>query len=64
MQKVIDFMRFKNLYIILAVALMVCTGALYHFKGGFNYSVDYTGGTQIRLKFDKETSGEDGSIHM
>lgn len=58
MQKVIDFMRFKNLYIILAVALMVCTGALYHFKGGFNYSVDYTGGTQIRLKFDKETSGE------
>jgi len=58
MQKVIDFMRFKNLYIILAIALSVCTGALYHFKGGFNYSVDYTGGTQIRLKFDKETSGE------
>ena len=48
-----DFMRLRKVSIGLAVALFVIAiGALV--TRGLNFALDFTGGTVVELKFDKE----------
>jgi preprotein translocase subunit SecF len=58
MPKAINFMRYRKLCLILFLFLALGFGVAYWFKKGFNYSVDFTGGTQLQLKFEKPVSGE------
>jgi preprotein translocase subunit SecF len=58
MPKAINFMRYAKVCLSLFLFLALGFGFAYWFKQGFNYSVDFTGGTQLQLKFDKPVSGE------
>ena len=58
MIQVINFMRYRSVFLVLGLVLAAFTGFVYWSKGGFNYSVDFTGGTQLQLKFSKAVSGE------
>lgn len=39
--------------VVLSVALVLVGVAAYVIKGGFRYSVDFTGGTEVRIRFEK-----------
>ena len=58
MLKAINFMRYKELCLSLFLVLIIATGFTYWLKNGFNYSVDFTGGTQLQLKFENPVDGE------
>jgi preprotein translocase subunit SecF len=58
MPKAINFMRYSKLCLTLFLFLALGFGLSYWFKQGFNYSVDFTGGTQLQLKFEKPVSGD------
>ncbi|MGB8367104.1 MAG: protein translocase subunit SecF [Candidatus Babeliales bacterium] len=58
----INFLRFRTLtaFISLSIVLSFIGMAIYHYQMRgqvFSYSIDFTGGTQILLKFDKPVSG-------
>lgn len=54
-----NFLRYRILAAGLSVAFIAIGVASYVVKGGFRYSVDFTGGTEVRLKFEKpENSAE------
>src|SRR5690606_41497459 len=48
----VDFMRLRWVSIGLAVALAVIAAWAIGFKG-FNYALDFTGGTLVELRFDR-----------
>lgn len=39
--------------VVLSVAIVLIGVAAYVIKGGFRYSVDFTGGTEVRIRFEK-----------
>ncbi len=54
-----NFLRYRILAAGLSVAFIAVGVVSYVVKGGFRYSVDFTGGTEVRLKFEKpENSAE------
>lgn len=54
-----NFLRYRIFAAGLSVAVIAAGIASYVVKGGFRYSVDFTGGTEVRLKFEKpENSAE------
>lgn len=49
----IDFLRYRYYsYAFFAFVVASCIG-LYVYRGGFNFSVDFTGGTMVLLRFSK-----------
>lgn len=54
----IDFLKYRGLCAILSLALVGSFVVGYAWRGGFAYSVDFTGGSQIKLRFDQPTTSE------
>ncbi|MBI2353208.1 protein translocase subunit SecF [Candidatus Dependentiae bacterium] len=48
-----DFLKYRVPAIILSVAIVAVGFVAYFVKGGFRYSVDFTGGTEMRIRFEK-----------
>ncbi len=48
-----NFLKYRVPSAILSVAIVVVGIAAYVVKGGFRYSVDFTGGTELRVRFEK-----------
>ncbi len=51
----INFLRYRYISYSFFAFLVAAFAGLYYYRG-FNYSVDFTGGTQIILRFDKNVS--------
>lgn len=48
-----NFLKYRVPSAVLSVAIVVVGIAAYVVKGGFRYSVDFTGGTEVRVRFEK-----------
>lgn len=53
-----SFMRYRFLAFLASVALLVAGVGGYVIHGGFRYSVDFVGGTQLLVKFSKPVGSE------
>jgi preprotein translocase subunit SecF len=49
----INFLRYSYVSIVASVLFIAAGAASLSYYGGFRYSVDFTGGTQVLLKFNK-----------
>jgi len=49
----INFLKYRTISFSILAFILVAFICLYFFRGGFNYSVDFTGGTQVVLRFSK-----------
>lgn len=54
----IDFLKYRYVAAIFSCALLVAGIAGYVYHGGFTYSVDFSGGTQVLFKFNKTIGSE------
>lgn len=54
----IDFIGKRRICITLSVLAILATVVLFFVKSGFNYGIDFAGGTLVQLKFQKEISIE------
>ena len=48
-----DFLKYRNVGYAFYLAVIVVFVGAYFFRGGFNYSVDFTGGTELIFRFEK-----------
>ena len=53
----IDFMRWRHVAMVVTVIVFLASVAIIGFKG-FNYALDFTGGTLIEARFDKAVDVE------
>lgn len=51
-KKVIPFMRYRNIALACSIALMLASFAAF-FTKGFNFGLDFTGGTLVEVVYDK-----------
>jgi len=49
----IDFLKYRALCLGFSVVLLFTGFTAYFYRGGFAYSIDFTGGCEIRLAFEK-----------
>ena len=49
----INFVGRRRAFFLFSAALLVVAVALYFVKGGFNYGVDFTGGTLLQVRFEE-----------
>ena len=54
----IDFMRLRHVWIALFVLLFVASAAVVGLKG-FNFALDFTGGTAVNVRFEQPVSVDD-----
>jgi preprotein translocase subunit SecF len=54
----IDFIGKRHICITLSMLAILATVVLFFVKSGFNYGIDFVGGTLVQLKFQKEISIE------
>lgn len=54
----IDFLKYRFVAAFVSVAFLAAGVVSYINHGGFRYSVDFTGGTQVRFKFSKNVGSE------
>jgi preprotein translocase subunit SecF len=59
----VDFMRLRWISIGIAVALALVAAWAIGFKG-FNYALDFTGGTLVELRFDRPADVDDVRKHL
>ncbi|MEX0672111.1 MAG: protein translocase subunit SecF [Candidatus Babeliales bacterium] len=52
----INFVRYQAIGFLWIIIVCAVAGGMYWFRGGFDYSVDFTGGTEVRLKFENPVS--------
>lgn len=48
-----NFLKYRVPSAVLSIAIVAVGIAAYVVKGGFRYSVDFTGGTEVRVRFEK-----------
>ena len=48
-----DFLKYRHLWFALSLGYIACGLAAYFFRGGINYHVEFTGGAEVRLSFEK-----------
>ncbi|MFH0898276.1 MAG: protein translocase subunit SecF [bacterium] len=48
-----DFLKYRYFFLVLSVALIVVSFVGYFIKGGFAYHIDFTGGVEVRVVFEK-----------
>lgn len=54
-----DFLKYRVPSALFSMVIIAAGIAAYVIKGGFRYSVDFTGGTEVRIRFEKpENTGE------
>jgi len=49
----IDFLRYRSVCAIISILVLVLGIAAYFVMGGFRYHIDFSGGTQLQVSFDK-----------
>ncbi len=49
----IDFIKYRVFSLSFFVLVIVTFASLYYYRGGFKYSIDFTGGTAVTVRFDK-----------
>lgn len=54
----IDFLKYRFVGAFISIAFLGAGVVSYIYYGGFRYSVDFTGGTQVRFKFTKSVGSE------
>ena len=54
----IDFLKYRYFAAFFSCALILTGIAGYQYHGGFSYSVDFSGGTQVRLALNKSVGSE------
>lgn len=54
----IDFLRYRYVCAAFSALLVVATVIAYFYQGGFRYSVDFNGGTQLLLKFSEHVPAD------
>lgn len=52
----VDFLKYRTISLIFSFSILAAFVGVYIQRGGFTYSVDFTGGTQVLLRFDKPVS--------
>ena len=48
-----DFLKYRYIWLALSVAYLLIGAAAYVMKGGFAYHIDFTGGAELRVKFEQ-----------
>jgi preprotein translocase subunit SecF len=51
-----DFLKYRNIWLVISILYLLGGIALYFVKGGFRYHVDFTGGAEVRLMFENKMS--------
>lgn len=54
----IDFINKRKIFQTLSLAIILLGVVFYFLRGGFNFGIDFAGGTLVQLRFEKETSIE------
>lgn len=49
----IDFLKYRYLWLAVSVGYLLIGAAAYVMRGGFNYHIDFTGGAELRVSFEK-----------
>ena len=49
----IDFLKYKYFCALFSLLILVAGVSAYVYKGGFDYSVEFTGGTQVLMRFSE-----------
>lgn len=52
----VDFLKYRTISLIFSLSILAAFVGVYIQRGGFTYSVDFTGGTQVLLRFDRPVS--------
>ncbi len=55
----INFVRYQAVGFLWIILVCTIAAGAYWYRGGFSYSVDFTGGTEVRLKFEKPVDVSD-----
>lgn len=48
-----DFLKYRHIWLAISIAYILCGLAAYMYRGGVNYHVEFTGGAEVRLAFDR-----------
>lgn len=48
-----DFLKYRYFWLVISVLYFVVGAAAYVMKGGFAYHIDFTGGTELHISFEK-----------
>jgi preprotein translocase subunit SecF len=51
----VDFLKYRWIWLAVSIAYLVIGVGAYILKGGFRYNIDFTGGAELRVSFEKET---------
>lgn len=54
----IDFLKYRYVCAVFSAMLIATFIGGFIYRGGFSYSVDFTGGTQLKVRFDKPLSAD------
>lgn len=54
----IDFLKYRYVCAVFSLLIFATTIGAFFYRGGFRYSVDFTGGTQVLLKFENKIESE------
>src|SRR5438876_1006360 len=54
----IDFLKYKYVCALFSLVIFVTAIAAYFYRDGFRYSVDFTGGTQVVLRFQSKADSD------
>ncbi|MBS1988562.1 protein translocase subunit SecF [Candidatus Dependentiae bacterium] len=48
-----DFLKYRSIWLFVSIAYIVVGVGFYIAKGGFSYHIDFTGGAELRVSFEK-----------
>lgn len=48
-----DFLKYRSIWLFVSIAYIVVGLGFYIAKGGFSYHIDFTGGAELRVSFEK-----------
>lgn len=55
----IHFLRYRSLCATFSVLFLLAGAAAYVYRGGFNYHIDFVGGTELQVTFEKPLSASE-----
>lgn len=50
-----DFLKYRSLWLLVSLAYFVVGIVIYVARGGFSYHIDFTGGAELRVSFEKSS---------
>jgi len=56
---VIKFLRYRFVCLAFSVLFLAAGAATYVYRGGFNYHIDFVGGTELQVAFNKKVSANE-----